>query len=230
MAEFYCNSMQELGDVYNLLPLELHKDIGITNSEELHHKAIVNEISWRLATILGDVKRSQFQHSCFSPARAIDCSHHHHRSSCPQIYRYDGWGCITANGNTNVLRAKELPCSTSNRRMFGVAIGLPKFVPKPRQRQAIHNAPNLMKQGNRGTGFFLPGAEAYHNRKPLKTGRGSANMKKTYYCDQQCCQERRQQLNLHSHYAGQQTRKRSDTNSTSYGCHDELSLPHEWIY
>jgi hypothetical protein len=56
MAEFYCNSMQELGNVYNLLPLELHKDIGITNSEELRHKAIVDEISWRLATILGDVK------------------------------------------------------------------------------------------------------------------------------------------------------------------------------
>jgi hypothetical protein len=128
------------------------------------------------------------------------------------------------------LRAKGLLCSTSNKRMFGVAIGLPKFVSKPRQRQAIHNVPNLMKQGNIGTGFFLPRAEAYHNRKPLKTGRGSANMENTCYGDQQCRQKGRQQLSLHGHCAGQQACNRSDTNSTSHGCHDELGLPHEWIY
>ena len=106
------------------------QDIGIINYEELRHKAIVDEISWRLATIIGDVKRSQFQHNGLSPARVIDSSHYHHRGSCPQIYRYDGW--VRDAANANVLRAKVLPCSTSNKRMFDIAIGLPKFVPKPR--------------------------------------------------------------------------------------------------
>jgi hypothetical protein len=42
----------------------------------LRHKTIVDEISWHLATILGDVKRSQFQHSCFSLAQVTDSGHH----------------------------------------------------------------------------------------------------------------------------------------------------------
>ena len=111
------------------------QDIGIINYEELRHKAIVDEISWRLATIIGDVKRSQFQHNGLSPARVIDSSHYHHRGSRPQIHRYDGWVRTAAHANANVLRAKVLPCSTSNRRMLDIAIGLPKFVPKPRQSQ-----------------------------------------------------------------------------------------------
>lgn len=226
MAEYYCKNMQELDDVHNLLPLEIHKDIGISNSEELRHKAIVNEISRRLATILGDVRRSQFQHSHFSSARATDSSHHQHRGSRPQIYRYDGWGRITANDNANVLRAEVLPCSMRNGRMLDVAISLLKFVPEP----SVHGAPNLMKQGNRGTGVFLPRVEARRNRKPLRADMGSADVKRTRYGEQQCRQEIRQQLHLHGHRAGQQPHNRSATNSTTHGYHDALGLPHEWIY
>ena len=70
MADYCCNNMLEVvdADVHRLLPLEIIKDIGIANADELRCIATLQELSSRLATVLGDAKEGSQGHRRLYPA------------------------------------------------------------------------------------------------------------------------------------------------------------------
>jgi hypothetical protein len=192
------------------------QDIGIVKADNLDF-TIIKELASRLARIINSTMGT-YQHNYLHHAIANNSYRQQHPPK-PQVYRLGKWVHI-ANGSDNAKTMKTWTLLCNGRVMKGT-INLPKFALAKQQLYVLRPG----KQSNRGTGVFLPRAEAYNQMNgQTKTPRTSC----AELSRQQCQQKQQQKLHIHANEQ-QQERKTKEANVASHEFPDELGL-HEWIY
>jgi hypothetical protein len=134
---------------------------GIANANELRRIAILQELSSRLAAVLGDTKEGSHDHRRLYPASWATNSyqHHHGPPQQPQVYRVDNRGLITDGHVGNAQRAHALS-SFWNARMVdtGIVISLPRFAPAAARLWHVDVVPPAKQAASKGTSWGLPAA------------------------------------------------------------------------
>uniref|UniRef100_K4AMG4 Uncharacterized protein n=1 Tax=Setaria italica TaxID=4555 RepID=K4AMG4_SETIT len=220
--------MTELNEVHWWLPSEILLDIGITKADELD-LTIIEELASRLVGVLNSTMERHQRHHLHHDRTSS--TYRHQCPPQPQAYRLDRQVHFT-NSNSNAQTMKTCQF-LGNGRIMDATLNLPRFALA--KQQLVDTASPSVKQSSRGTGVFLPHAEAYnHMTGQAKTQRSSSASLKPRYNRHQCQQKQQQQLHIHAHALvtahERQGCKMKEAGAAFHDCRDELGLPHEWIY
>jgi hypothetical protein len=220
--------MMELNEIHWWLPSEILQDIGVAKADELD-LTIIEELASRLVGVLNSAME-RHQHHHLHHVRT-NSTYRHQCPPQPQAYQLDRRVHFT-NGNTNVQTMKICQLLGSGR-IMDATLNQPRFALA--KQQLVDTALPSVKQSSRGTGVFLPRAEAYnHMTGRAKTQRSSGASLKPRYNMHQCQQKQQQQLHIHAHALvtayEQQGRKVKEAAAAFHDHCDELGLPQEWTY
>ncbi|KAL5209725.1 hypothetical protein ABZP36_005348 [Zizania latifolia] len=246
MTECCSNTyMHEREDVHRWLPSEILSDIGIVDIAERRRLAVVEDLSARLAGVLGcTVERSQRTQQRAVPQCMVANSHPRRRAPPAEGMR---------------------PFLSNGGRMLDLAVALPRFAParRPPLLAAGAGAPPLppAKRSGGGTGVFLPRTEVYNyhacgarEAATAPAGGAHAGTKPRYHGRQQPCWSRqrrrgeaeeapsaamrssRRHFHVHAHAVTAAAAEiileqppRTANAAAPHAC-AELALPREWVY